>query len=299
MHRPADVDVEVGFSRPAGSGVMKRFMRNRSALLAVVVIVLIAGFSFLGPLVYRTGPNAVDPSSILAGPSSLHPLGTDGVGRDVLARLMFGGRISLIVGVLAAVLGVVTGMVYGAIAGVFGGIVDALLMRLADIVLSLPVLVLLIVLSAEFRPSELMMVVVIGLTTWPVPARLVRGETLSLMQREFVQAAHQMGARRGWTIFRHILPNTVGTIVVNATFQVADAILLIAYLSYLGLGIPPPAPTWGGILTDGLTYLYEGTWWLIWAPGLAILVTVVAFNYLGDALRDAFDLRFERAGRIV
>jgi peptide/nickel transport system permease protein len=273
--------------------VLRRLARNPAAITALGIIGLLAAFCYAGPLFWHVSPNATDPLAFLKSPSWSHPLGTDNVGRDVLARLMYGGRISLQVGVAAAALGTTIGVFYGAVSGYAGGLLDGLLMRVVDAVLSIPVLVLLILLSAEIRPNQLLMIVVIGFTSWLIPARLIRAETLGLKSREFVLAARLMGARPTRTIARHIVPNSVGTIVVNATFQVADAILLIAYLSFLGLGIPPPAPTWGGVLSDGIGYLYQDAWWLIYPPGVAILLTVVAFNYLGDTLRDAFDLRFE------
>ena len=282
------------WAAPERFSVLRRLLQNRLAVGALVTIALVVAFCYIGPLIWTVSPDATDPLAFLSPPSSAHPLGTDNVGRDVLARMMAGGQISLEVGIAAALLGTIIGVLYGAISGYAGGFVDAALMRVVDAVLSIPVLVLLILLAAEIRPNEVLMILVIGFTAWLVPARLIRAETLSLKHREFVLASRLMGSRSSRTIVRHIVPNSVGTIVVNATFQVADAILLIAYLSFLGLGIPPPAPTWGGILADGINYLYENAWWLIYPPGLAILLVVVAFNYLGDALRDAFDLRFRR-----
>jgi peptide/nickel transport system permease protein len=282
------------WAAPERFSVLRRLLQNRLAVGALVTIALVVAFCYIGPLIWTVSPDATDPLALLSPPSSAHPLGTDNVGRDVLARMMAGGQISLQVGIAAALLGTIIGVLYGAISGYAGGFVDAALMRVVDAVLSIPVLVLLILLAAEIRPNEVLMILVIGFTAWLVPARLIRAETLSLKHREFVLASRLMGSRSSRTIMRHIVPNSVGTIVVNATFQVADAILLIAYLSFLGLGIPPPAPTWGGILADGINYLYENAWWLIYPPGLAILLVVVAFNYLGDALRDAFDLRFRR-----
>ena len=167
------------------------------------------------------------------------------------------------------------------------------MMRFVDAVISIPVLVLLILIAAVIRLDQVLLIVIIALTSWLIPARLIRVETLSLKHRDFVLASRVMGAKPPRTIVTHVLPNAVGTIVVNATFQIADAILLIAYLSYLGLGIPPPGATWGGMLSEGMTYLYQDPWWMIYLPGVAIVLVVVAFNYLGDALRDAFDQRTE------
>ena len=169
--------------------------------------------------------------------------------------------------------------------------VDSVMMRIVDIMLAIPTLVLLLVVASIFRPDLLMLIVIISLLSWLVPARLVRGEALTLRTREYVQAVRMMGGGGRRTIIRHIVPNAIGVIVVNATFQVADAILLLAVLSFLGLGLPPPAASWGGILSDGLNYLYDGYWWLIYPAGLAIVITVISFNFIGDALRDSFDVR--------
>jgi peptide/nickel transport system permease protein len=271
--------------------ILRRLAGDRMAIVAVGIIMIIVGFCYFGPLFWHLSPDATDPLSLVAAPSLHHPLGTDDVGRDVLARLMVGGRISLQVGIIAGLLGTVIGVAYGSVAGYVGGIVDAAMMRIVDAVISIPVLVLLILLSAVIRPNQVLLIVVIALTSWLIPARLIRAEALSLKHREYVLASRVMGARSTRTIVSHILPNAVGTIVVNATFQIADAILLIAYLSFLGLGIPPPAATWGGMLSEGMTFLYQDPWWLIYLPGVSIVLVVVSFNYLGDALRDAFDQR--------
>jgi peptide/nickel transport system permease protein len=271
--------------------ILRRLAGDRMVIVALGIIMIVVGFCYFGPLFWHLSPDATDPLSLVAAPSLHHPLGTDDVGRDVLARLMVGGRISLQVGIIAGLLGTVIGVAYGSVAGYFGGIVDAVMMRIVDAVISIPVLVLLILLSAVIRPNQVLLIMVIALTSWLIPARLIRAEAISLKHREYVLASRVMGARSTRTIVSHILPNAVGTIVVNATFQIADAILLIAYLSFLGLGIPPPAATWGGMLSEGMTFLYQDPWWLIYLPGVSIVLVVVSFNYLGDALRDAFDQR--------
>jgi len=186
------------------------------------------------------------------------------------------------------------GVFYGVIAGYFGGPVDSILMRIVDIVLAVPVVYLFIDLASEFKPTLLLLIVVLSLLSWLGPARLVRGETLSLRVREYVQAVKIMGGRSGRIIFRHLVPNTMGTITVNATFQVADAILTLAVLSYLGFSLPPPAATWGGMLQDGVNFLYDGYWWEVYPAGLMIVITVVAFNFIGDGLRDSLDVRLQR-----
>jgi peptide/nickel transport system permease protein len=267
------------------------FMENKSAVVGLAFIVLMAAFSFLGPLLYHTNQVTVDLPASLQPPSAAHPLGTDESGYDQLGRLMLGGQSSLEVGLAAAVVATGIGVIYGAIAGFVGGILDGIMMRVVDALLAIPTLFLLIYLFTVFTASVPLMILVIGLVAWLVPARLVRAETLSLRTREYVQAVRAMGGTRRRMVVRHIVPNTIGTIMVNATFQVADAIVTLASLSFLGLGIQPPAANWGQMLSSGLTYVYAGDWWLIYPPGIAIVLTVMAFNAVGDSLRDAFDNR--------
>jgi peptide/nickel transport system permease protein len=264
---------------------------NRVALAGVIVILLMAGFSFIGPLIYHTNQISTNLSASLQPPSSAHPLGTDNEGYDELGRLMLGGQTSLEVGLAAAVVATVIGMLWGSVAGYTGGFVDGVMMRIVDGLLAIPSLFLLVYLFTVFQASVLLMVLVIGLVAWLVPARLVRAETLRLRTLHYVEAVWMMGGSRRRMIMRHIIPNAIGTIMVNATFQVADAILALASLSFLGLGIPPPAANWGGMLSTGVNYVYAGYWWLIYPPGIAIVLTVMAFNAVGDGLRDAFETR--------
>ena len=270
------------------------FRENKAAIAGLVFIALMAGFAFLGPLFYHTSQVTTNLPDSLRAPSAAHPLGTDDEGYDELGRLMLGGQTSLEVGLAAALVATGIGVAYGAVSGFVGGIVDGILMRVVDALLAIPTLFLLIYLFSVFKASVGLMILVIGLVAWLVPARLVRAETLSLRTREYVQAVRVAGGTRRRMIAAHIVPNTVGTIMVNATFQVADAILALASLSFLGLGIPPPAANWGQMLSSGLTYIYAGAWWLIYPPGIAIVATVVAFNAVGDSLRDAFDSRLTR-----
>jgi peptide/nickel transport system permease protein len=207
---------------------------------------------------------------------------------------MFGGQSSLEVGITAALVATAIGAIVGSIAGFFGGIADAILMRVVDTLLAIPLLLLLIVLAVLFNPGKYAMILVIGCVAWLVPARLVRGETLTLRTREYVQAVRVMGGGSRKIIMRHILPNAIGTIVVNATFQVADAILLLAALGYLGVGIQPPQTDWGSMLSVGSAYVDAGAWWLIWPPAVCIVIVVVAFNFVGDGLRDALEVRLQR-----
>lgn len=271
------------------------FCENRLALVGLGLFVLLAGVCFLGPLVYQTDQVHTDLTAVYLSPGEQgHLLGTDGVGYDQLGRLMLGGQTSIIVGLAAGVLATIVGTLLGAIAGFFGGWVDAAVMRVVDAMMSIPSLFLFMLLAAIVTPSAPMLILIIGAFAWLGPARLVRGEALTLRSREYVQAMRGMGGTGGRAVRRHIIPNAIGTVIVNATFQVADAILYVAYLSFLGLGIPPPAANWGGMLSDGLADTYSGHWWLLYPPGIAIILIVLAFNFIGDGLRDAFEVRLRR-----
>jgi peptide/nickel transport system permease protein len=255
-------------------------------------------FCFLGPLVYPTNQTSTQDALLFSTqnspPSRAHPLGTDQSGFDELGRIMYGGQISLEVGFAAAAIATVLGVLFGAISGFSGGWLDSLMMRIVDVLLSVPILFLVIVLAVIFHPSLTILILVIGLTAWLVPARLVRGETLSLRVREYVLAVRIMGGSNSRIVLRHIIPNTIGTIMVNATFQIADAILLLAALGFIGLGVPAPLTDWGSMLADGVNSALNGYWWQIYPVGAAIVLVVVAFNFVGDALRDAFEVRLQR-----
>jgi peptide/nickel transport system permease protein len=273
---------------------LRAFADNRLAVAGLAVVIALTLFAFIGPLLYHTDQVHTRLAAETLRPGPGHPLGTDNVGYDQLGRLMVGGQTTLEVAFGAAAVAVLLGVVWGATAGYLGGFADGLMMRVVDALLAIPALFLLIFLATVFKPSVLMLIIVVGVTAWLVPARLVRGEALSLRNREYVQAARTMGVRPPTIILRHIVTNSIGTILVNATFQVADAILLVAALSFLGLGIAPPATNWGAMLSDGLNYTYSGYWWLTYPPGIAIVLTVVAFNLVGDGLRDAFGLDTRR-----
>ncbi|WP_255218161.1 ABC transporter permease [Microbacterium resistens] len=271
---------------------LRRFLQNKLAVFGIVTIVLFLIFCFLGPLVHPTDQVHTDLKSVMLPPGTAgHPLGTDDVGYDVLGRLMVGGQISILIGLAAGILATVIGTLWGAIAGYVGGVVDTVMMRVVDAGIAIPATFLLLILSAILRPSVPLMICVIGLVSWLVPARLVRAESISLKSREYVLALKAMGGSHSRAVLRHIVPNTVGTIVVNATFQVADAILLVAYISFLGMGLQKPATDWGAMLTSGITYTYAGAWWLIFPAGFCIVLTVCAFNSIGDGLRDFFDVK--------
>lgn len=271
---------------------MRRFLQNKLAVFGIVTIALFLLFCFVGPLIHPTDQIHTDLRSAMLPPGSAgHPLGTDDVGYDVLGRLMVGGQISILIGLAAGVLATVIGTLWGAIAGYVGGAVDTVMMRVVDAGIAIPATFLLLILSAILRPSVPLMICVIGLVSWLVPARLVRAESISLKSREYVLALRAMGGTHSRAVLKHIVPNTVGTIVVNATFQVADAILLVAYISFLGMGLQKPATDWGAMLTSGITYTYAGAWWLIFPAGFCIVLTVCAFNSIGDGLRDFFDVK--------
>lgn len=276
---------------PAAMAV-RRFRRNKVALVGAAVLLVIVLLAVFAPLIAGQSPNAVDLGAIRRPPSGEHWLGTDASGRDVFARLVYAARVSLLVGVVAALLSVLLGTVVGAVAGLFGGWVDSVLMRSADMVLSFPPIVVIIVLAGILGPSIPILVFAIAATTWPTPARLVRGVTLAVREREYLHAARVAGASRGWLLRKHIVPAAMGQIVVVGTISVAGAILSEAVLSFLGLGVQPPQASWGNMLNDAqsLTVIQSMPWlWL--PPGLAIALTVLAVNFVGDGLRDAVDPR--------
>jgi len=270
---------------------LRRFLRNRLAVIGLAVVVLFVLFCFVGPLLYQTDQTHTALGQVNQPPSGAHPLGTDAVGHDELGRLMYGGGVSLLVGLAAGALATIIGMLWGAVAGYTGGWVDAAMMRVVDAGIAIPALFVLLVISAIVSPGVWGMVAILGLVSWLVPSRLIRAETLTLSHRDYVLTLRAIGGTHARAITRHILPNSISTIVVAATFQIADAIMLVAYVSYLGLGVRPPRTDWGGMLSAGLTAVYSGRWWLILPPGLAVILVVCAFNAIGDGLRDAFDVR--------
>lgn len=271
---------------------LRRFLRHKPALVGAVILFAISLTAvFAGPL-GRVSPVAIDLMSARTGPSAAHPLGSDLVGRDVLSRLLHASRVSLVVGIGAVALYVTIGLILGALAGFYGGPVEIAILRLADIVLSFPALILVLVIVALVGPSLTNIIVVIGLLGWPRVARLVRGELLSLREREFVQAARAIGASDARLMARHLLPNTVGVVLVAATFGVANAILVEASLSFLGMGVQPPTPSWGNMLTDAQSLsALESMPWLWLPPGIMIFLVIISINFLGDGLRDLFDPR--------
>ena len=284
-----------------GQDAWRRFKRHRLAYWSVWLLGLMVAAVLLGPLVWKMGINDVDLMSSLSKPSGQHPLGTDDLGRDLLARMLYGGRISLAVGLAAMLTAVLVGVLIGALAGISRGAVDAALMWLTDLFLSLPQLPVLLLLIFLFRePLKqtfglelgifILIVAVIGGFRWMPVARLVRAQFFSLREKEFVEAARALGAGTTRQVMRHILPNSLGPVIVAATIDVAAAIIAESTLSFLGLGFPPDIPTWGRILYDGRDYLDIAVHWALF-PGLAIFITVLTINFIGDGLRDALDPR--------
>jgi peptide/nickel transport system permease protein len=296
----AAADAELGMvpedkPRSMARRVWEVFAENKLAMAGVAFIVFILLFCFVGPLIYHTNQVNTNLDLTLCTPSGQHLLGCDELGYDQLGRLMAGGQTSLEVGLAAAAVAVLFGTLYGAISGFIGGPVDAVMMRIVDAGLSLPYLMVIIILAVIFHPNTAVMILVIAFFYWFAVARLVRGETLSLRTREYVQAVRVIGGRPLRSVVRHIVPNAIGTIIVQGTFAVADSILILSGLGFLGLGVAPPATDWGSMLSGGLTYNQGGNyWWLIYPPGIAIILTCISFNFIGDALRDAFETRLQR-----
>lgn len=278
--------------RSQGRIIFDRFIRNRTAVGGTVFLIIMFLYCFVGPFVWHINPNAVnvlDVKATLAPPSLAHPFGTDDVGRDQFARAMVGGQISLIVGMLSMLIGIGIGTLIGALAGYYGGWVDGVLMRLTDIILAIPFYLLLFVLSATFSDgSPRTVILIIAFFSWTYAARLIRGEFLALREREFVMAARTIGAKNFRLMFRHILPNALGPIIVNATLLVGVNIITESVLSYFGFGIQPPTSSWGSMIATGNDFI-DADPWLVFIPGLLIFATVLSFNLMGDGLRDAFD----------
>jgi peptide/nickel transport system permease protein len=254
--------------------------------IAIVWMCLVVAACALAPIAFHLQAQATDVSHAYAGPSWQHWLGTDALGRDELARLLEGGRISLGVGAIAAFVAMIIGTAYGAVAGYYGGWLDSLLMRLVDVFLAVPTLFLLLFLAAMFHGNLFVLMIVIGVTSWLGPARLVRGEVLSIKERLYVEAARAQGADDKRIIALHVVPNAFGTIVTTSTFMIATAMLAETALSFLGIGVRPPTPSWGNLLSSAQTDIFAGAWWLVLPPGLAILTTVCALNFIGDWLRE-------------
>jgi peptide/nickel transport system permease protein len=285
---------QVGAIQSGWRLALREFTSNRLAVVGFGILLFFVLFCFVGPYIYHT--NQLNTNDINANlpPSGSDLLGTDTLGFDELGRMMLGGQAALEIGFFAAFVAIVVGTLWGAVAGLAGGIIDSIMMRVVDVFLSIPFLFVVLILAVRFGATVLSLSLVIGLFAWPVPARLVRGEVLTLRERDFVLAARTAGATPWRLISRHLIPNALGVVIVNVTFQVADAILAVAYIGFLGFGLHYPNVDWGDQLSNGVAFLQDGYWWLIYPVGACIVLTVMALNFIGDALRDSMDVRLRR-----
>lgn len=270
--------------------IWKRFSKNRLAVAGGIIVVLLFFVAVFAPLLSPYNPDDIDRKHILVSPDIHHPLGTDDLGRDVLSRMIWGARISLAVGFVAVGIATVIGIFFGALAGYYGGWAERIIMRFIDIMLTIPTFFLILAVIAFIEPSIWNIMIVIGLTSWMGVARLVRAEFLSIKEREYVLAAKAIGASDFRIIFRHIMINSMAPVLVSAVLGIAGAVLVESALSFLGIGVQPPTPSWGNILTLGKDNI-EIAWWLSVFPGLAILITVLGYNLLGEGIRDSIDPR--------
>lgn len=268
----------------------RRFSKNKLSLIGAIAVVILVCVSLLAPFISPYDPTTIDVYNVLSPPGKEHLLGTDELGRDLLSRIIWGSRVSLKVGLVAVGIALCIGTLIGAVAGFYGGKIDAVLMRFVDIMLAFPTFFLILAVIAILEPSIFTIMAVIGITSWMDVARLVRAEFLTLKERDFVDAAKAAGVSNPRLIFKHLLPNALSPVFVAATFGIAGAILVESGLSFLGLGVQPPEPSWGNILTSGKDNI-EIAWWLSLYPGLAILITVLSYNLVGEGLRDALDPR--------
>ena len=288
---------EGGDVGPVQSGwrlATREFARNKLAVIGVGILAFFVVFCFAGPLFYHANLLNTNLAAVNLPPGPGHPMGTDNLGIDVLGELMKGGQASLEVGFFAAAIGITIGALWGAVAGLLGGIADSIFMRIVDVFLSVPFLFVVLIVAVRYGASVLSLSLIIGGFTWLVPARLVRGEVLTLRVRDFVSAARAAGSGRWRLINRHLIPNALSVIIVNVTFNVADAILAVATLGFLGFGLHYPTVDWGDMLSNGIGYLQAGYWWLIYPAGACIILVVMACNLIGDALRDSLDVRLRK-----
>jgi ABC-type dipeptide/oligopeptide/nickel transport system permease subunit len=285
---------EVGAVQSGWRLALREFAQNKLAVIGIGILLFYVVFCFLGPIFYHGNTVNSDLIHVDIPPQAGFPLGTDDQGFDELALLMKGGQAALEVGFAAAAIGIVIGMLWGSIAGLAGGIIDSAMMRVVDVFLSIPFLFIVLIVAVRYGASVLGLAVIIGAFTWLVPARLVRGEVLTLRTRDFVSAARTAGSTRWRLIGRHLIPNALGVIIVNVTFNVADAILAVATLGFLGFGLHYPNQDWGDMLGKGVQLMENGYWWLVYPVGVSIVLVVMACNLIGDALRDSLDVRLRR-----
>ena len=259
-------------------------MKSNRLKIGMAIIGLFALLAIAAPLVCPYDPSVIDQGNLLMPPSARHLLGTDGLGRDLMSRIIFGARISLSIGLIAVGISVVIGLIFGSISGFYGGLIDSAIMRFVDIMLCFPTFYLILAVAAILGPSIFNIMIIIGLTSWMGTARLIRGEILSLKEREFIQAERAIGASNFRIILRHLIPNAIGPVLVNATLGIAGAILIESGLSFLGLGVQPPTPSWGNILIESKSTLGVA-WWITVFPGVAILITILGFNFIAEGLK--------------
>lgn len=274
--------------------MVREFVSNRLAVIALILLVLVLLFSFVGPLIHHTDQVSSNLLENNLAPGGSHLLGTDENGFDEFGRIMLAGQSSFEIGAFAALIAIIIGTLYGAISGLVGGLFDAVLMRFVDILLSIPYLIVVLVLATKYNGTVVTISLVLGVFSWLVPARLVRGEVLSLRTRDFVIAARTMGSSRWRLVFRHLIPNAMSVTIVNLTFLIADSILFLALLGFLGFGLQYPSTSWGDMLGNAQQYVQNGQWWLVYPVGGLLVVVVLCFNLIGDALRDAVDVRLRR-----
>lgn len=275
--------------------IFRRFRRNKLAVVALLVLLILVILAAFAPLFTPYGRDDIDFTDTKQPPSSKHIFGTDELGRDIYTRLLYGGRISLSVGIVAVIIEIFIGVLLGGISGYYGGKVDSIIMRFTDIFMCFPFLIIAITVVAILGPSIYNVMLVIGLLGWTGIARIVRGQILSLREQEFMEAAEALGLSDARKIIRHLLPNTMASIIVYSTISIASAILTEAALSFLGLGVSPPTPSWGNMLESAKKlYVIKNQWWFWIPPGLAIFITVMSLNILGDGLRDALDPKLKR-----
>jgi peptide/nickel transport system permease protein len=287
IKQPPQATAKQNFDIPWKRG-LRRFLQNKAAVVSTMILLVMVVGAVFAPQIATHDPNRLDFFNNLAAPSAQHWLGTDESGRDVFSRLLYGARVSLLVGFVSAVLSVIIGVLAGGIAGYFGGIIDSLIMRITDGMLSIPIFFFMLVVMAIFGSGLLQIVIVIGVTTWMPIARVVRGEVIRAKEFPYTEAAIALGAKSMHVMWRHLIPQTIPSVIVAATLGVANAILLESALSYLGLGIQPPAASWGNMLQSAQSYIWNQPLLSVW-PGLLIFLSVMAFNSFGDGIRDALD----------
>ena len=272
--------------------MIREFSKNKTAIVALTIIIAMLAFALFAGFIAPYDPTHIDTKNILTRPSSAHIFGTDTLGRDIFSRIVYGSRISLSIGFIAVGIAIIIGIFFGSIAGYYGGRVDSILMRFVDVMLCFPTFFLILAVIAVMEPSIFNIMIVIGATGWMSVARLVRAEVLSLKKRDYVTCARVMGAGDLWIIVRHLIPNALAPVLVSATLGIGGAILVESALSFLGIGVQPPTPSWGNILMDGKSTLGVA-WWLTIFPGVFITLTVLAYNLLGEALRDMLEPRLK------